>query len=850
MLYDAMTGHQEWPILARPEVGERMIATLRAGVNALIVGDPGVGKSVLAASARDDLDEAHETTVVLRTPSPTVATPWQVFAPLIGTPADPGGDAVGRISALAKVALAELEGDPTIHIEDVHDLDDPSAVILAELVQNGDARLIATCRRLPGPPVAFHALFRDDLLAQIDVRGLDVEDVEKLLIRVLGGPVSRDTSQHLASITQGNPLYLRELVRSLRDTDALAFVDGAWLWRDPGIVGTRIGDLIRAELSALGEAERDVVDLLALAGPTTLDVLGDVVTDDAIEATRLRGLVVIEPSFRQGTPEARLVHPIHTEMIRGTLLPGRRRELFHRLPAAAQGSRATAHPAALFSTVDWALTCGVEPARSHLLEAVHAATMLADPKLVARLAEAALDQLPCDDPRVIDVLLARAASRRYAGDAAGARDDLDRADDLLDPRVGDDARRSAHARIRADLAQYGDDDLDGALETLASAEFSDPAWDETRRVDALTRLAYAGRYADCLDELDERERTTTDPTMRAVMMGSLVLGLGQSGRLERAVALADESLRTWRVDALTAPWLLGEVTAARFFAGIWSGEVEPPRRRRIAEVDPYAQLDPSVAQLGEGRYSLARGEWSNAAAHFRGALARYAVRDPSGFTATAWAGLAVAAAALGEVSDAREAIGHFERTHSRASKVIATDNDVNIALATLALGESDAAERAGDLAARSEKEGLWWGVARARHLRLVALTRHGADADAQVELDGLEASVGHVDGPVPGLLVDHARALLDGDALLAARLSGRLMERGVWVPAEVAAPIELTGRQREIVGLVASGLTNREIAERLTVSPRTVDAHVRQIFERVSVNSRSALSAWWSGAGS
>ncbi|WP_119698664.1 helix-turn-helix transcriptional regulator [Microbacterium halotolerans] len=839
-----MTDQRSWAIVARLELRERVVAALRAGSSALIIGDPGVGKSVLTASVRDDLDDGDSGMVVLRAPSPIAATPWQIFAPLIGTPADPGGNAVGRISALAKAALAEHCGPSTIHIEDVHDLDGPSAVILAELVQNGDARLLATCRRMPGPPSPLRTLLREDRLAQIDVHGLELEEVEQLLIRVLGGPVSRDTSQHLAGATQGNPLYLRELVRALRETGALAFADGAWLWRDPEVAGTRVVDLIRAELSGLGEAERDIVDLLALAGPTTIDVLGEVTTDDALEAAVLRGLVVIEPSLHAGAPEARLVHPIHTDVIRGTLLPGRRRELFHRLPAAAQG---TTNPATLFSTVDWALTCGVRPQLEPLLAAVRAATMLTDPKLVERLAAAALEQLPREDPRVIDVLLARAASRRYAGKPGRARRDLAHAGEMLEHRNGDDSRRSAHARILADLAQYGDDDLDGALRILASADLSDRVWDERRRVDVLTRLAYAGRFAECLDELDERVRTTDDATMRAIMTGSLVLGLGQSGHLERAVALADESLGSWRVDAFTAPWLLGEVTAARFFVGIWLGDIEPPRRRRIAELDPYAQLDPAVAQLGEGRYSLARGRWSSAAAHFRGALARYAVRDPSGFTATAWAGLAAAAAALGDAADAREALTQFERTHSRASKVVTADNEVNILVAALALGEADTAERAEALAERSEREGLWWGVVRARHLRLVALARRGSDAAG--ELHSLEAAARRVDGPVPALLLDHARALIARDPLLVARASGRLLERGVWVPAEATAPVELTSRQREVVGLVAAGLTNREIADRLMLSTRTVDAHVRQVFERVGVNSRAALSEWWAGSG-
>ncbi len=50
----------------------------------------------------------------------------------------------------------------------------------------------------------------------------------------------------------------------------------------------------------------------------------------------------------------------------------------------------------------------------------------------------------------------------------------------------------------------------------------------------------------------------------------------------------------------------------------------------------------------------------------------------------------------------------------------------------------------------------------------------------------------------------------------------------------------LTEREREILELVAEGLTNRAIAQRLGLSPRTVEYHLGQIFQRLGVNSRAA----------
>ena len=54
----------------------------------------------------------------------------------------------------------------------------------------------------------------------------------------------------------------------------------------------------------------------------------------------------------------------------------------------------------------------------------------------------------------------------------------------------------------------------------------------------------------------------------------------------------------------------------------------------------------------------------------------------------------------------------------------------------------------------------------------------------------------------------------------------------------------LTRREREIAVLVASGLSNREIAARLFISKRTVDAHVEHIFGKLEISSRVQLTMW------
>ena len=59
-----------------------------------------------------------------------------------------------------------------------------------------------------------------------------------------------------------------------------------------------------------------------------------------------------------------------------------------------------------------------------------------------------------------------------------------------------------------------------------------------------------------------------------------------------------------------------------------------------------------------------------------------------------------------------------------------------------------------------------------------------------------------------------------------------------------AAHMSLSVREMEIIELVADGLTNQEIAERLTISKRTVDNHVSNMFTKTGSKNRVALLNW------
>lgn len=56
---------------------------------------------------------------------------------------------------------------------------------------------------------------------------------------------------------------------------------------------------------------------------------------------------------------------------------------------------------------------------------------------------------------------------------------------------------------------------------------------------------------------------------------------------------------------------------------------------------------------------------------------------------------------------------------------------------------------------------------------------------------------------------------------------------------------ELTARQKQVAALVADGLTNRQIAERLGIEERSAEGHVERIRLRLGVTSRAQVAVWW-----
>ena len=132
------------------------------------------------------------------------------------------------------------------------------------------------------------------------------------------------------------------------------------------------------------------------------------------------------------------------------------------------------------------------------------------------------------------------------------------------------------------------------------------------------------------------------------------------------------------------------------------------------------------------------------------------------------------------------------------------------------------------------------------------------DTDIRALLPAIKArtAVLHREGDsaTPFELGREMATLIPGATLIPLPGSGHLFYQGEWEPVLAAmlgflgGPAgpqpRLTGREMEVARLIADGLTNHSIARRLSIAPRTAEAHVENIRRKLQVRSRAQIAAW------
>jgi DNA-binding NarL/FixJ family response regulator len=129
-----------------------------------------------------------------------------------------------------------------------------------------------------------------------------------------------------------------------------------------------------------------------------------------------------------------------------------------------------------------------------------------------------------------------------------------------------------------------------------------------------------------------------------------------------------------------------------------------------------------------------------------------------------------------------------------------------------------------------------------RRTRIILLTAV-IDDDQLLEAIRLGAQGVVLKDMAPQLLIEAIREVQAGGQWLEQGLGGRALRRLLSREKRASEAARLlSGREREIVRLVAAGLRNRAIADRLSISEGTVKVHMHNIYEKLDLNGRVELT--------
>jgi DNA-binding NarL/FixJ family response regulator len=433
-----------------------------------------------------------------------------------------------------------------------------------------------------------------------------------------------------------------------------------------------------------------------------------------------------------------------------------------------------------------------------------------------------------------------------ACDFAAAR--AQASDALADARVlGDPVLVASALTLRA-IASAGDGHEDAATSRDLAADAFARLTDAqvSARLPGLWMLAWAeharGRFADALATL-ARARTLgaasgREPVLMLCAVES-VRPLRELGRLAEAVAAGEEGVDRTRLDGNPQYliWAHCALASARLAVGDVAGALRETEEAAGIDAEPSFHRA-GQPQWAQGAALVAAGNADRAVPLLRAAVALVV---PALRTEAA-ADLADAALAGGDPAAARAAL---EIAHAHADTDFATATAARAEAAVL-LAEArprDAARTAAaalDLVASRSAPGgdatrdlvapsaaaAPLLVARLRLLEGRALGEAGAKAAAVAALIDVEAALAGFG----------AQRWRDGAVRELRRLGHRVRRAGG------DADGALTDREQEIAELVAAGRTNREVAEQLVLSPKTIEAHLRNIYAKLGVRSRVELA--------
>ncbi|MEV0017387.1 helix-turn-helix transcriptional regulator [Streptomyces tendae] len=436
--------------------------------------------------------------------------------------------------------------------------------------------------------------------------------------------------------------------------------------------------------------------------------------------------------------------------------------------------------------------------------------------LLSRIAGEAAD---ARSPHLLDALAAAAVVRYYSGEESQRQ----RIEDLLS-RVPDSPAGGA---LRAWTLAVSDPAGAGASLAPALPRLIAAAGDDAG---SLTALAVA---AWLLDRTTLAARTFDEAFGRWQALGPLPAGLAcaagwaylEQGRWAEARTVAAEITEV----ASQAGLAHAEACARALDATVLALLGDPAEARRNAEralalVDPLESRSVAVfARRALGLAAVAEGDYDTAYAQFRSAFTEDG--DPVHYHVSHTVLAELAAAAVRR--DRRESAAVLlERSARRLGTGLSARASSLVERSRALLAEPEHAERH-FRAALADETGEQWPFERAQTLLDYGewLRRRRRIAEARPLLTGALDTFRRL-GARPW--IERAKAEL----------------RAAGIEANSVAPGALTGltpQQQQIVRLAARGLTNREIGEKLFLSPRTVGSHLYRVFPKLGITTRAQL---------
>lgn len=845
----------------RPELVTQLADRARTGGGAIVVGEAGVGKTHLLNLVVGELVADGAFVITVTATVARRAMPLGALGPLLGH--EPLGSAPARVAAAVVAALRELAGDApllVLRVENAHLLDEASSQVVDWLARHEPVVVLVAARPSAASWSPWIEAWRDDVLERVDIEPLDFRETEALLVAMLDGPVTADTAHRLWRLTAGNVFYLAEVVRELRHTGDLARVDG--VWASERLTGTsrRLLDVVSHDIENAGEDVSCLLEEIAVGGPRPLNEVLDRHPRSAVKELLALGLVATsEESVEGGASEVvlRVSHPLYGDAV-GALTPARRqREVLEEAVLSYVARVGT--PDDLLRWVNRAISHGVEVPLHVLQEGFDTAmeqlsrhTAVAFATEMIRLHGQGRGPREKADTLRVELLLHRADAWRHFGSRELAQHDIREARQVLAelPAADDDV---VALMVRADVleaqnAHYRGDDLDGAIAVLDEGLARVTALDTpaaragtTRLVRArLSHLAWAGRVQESLPGLLAELADPEDDTDVVPLAGGAIVALAMIGRFREA----DEIFRRYLPAAIRGArayrWGPSDLVFADYASRVWRGEGGGTDIEAMFAAELPGAVDWTGLHMLRGFEAISQGAWSTARAELRASNVRVREYDLGSLTRLTLAAEALAAAASGDPVGARALMALCREAPVRGGGCVEAQVELVLAETMMWLRDPMVLTVVLDVAARARSRGLWRVELEALHRAVVADrgARSSEHEDVLRRVDGLAE---RVEGPRAAHLRDHVRALVAGDADLARIAERDLNRAGLWLPP--AAPLaSLTAREREVASFAAGGMTSRAIAQRLTVSVRTVDSHLARVFAKLGVHSREDLA--------